>query len=245
MISVSIVSHRQFDQVLKTIQSFELIQKNVFFYLITINVFEKYEEDKLKKIVGNNYKLIVNDCPKGFGENHNFASSFAVDDIFIICNPDINLKSFNVENFNTNFSLKILYAPYVFDEKSEELFFDFRNFPSFGSILLRQIKKRFFKTIINENIDENSRYSWFPGYFMTISKNLFNEINGFDENFFMYCEDVDLCVRIKSAGYSIKKDTDIVVSHAGQYSSNKNFKYLLMHIKSIIRINVKKFFKKF
>ena len=80
---------------------------------------------------------------------------------------------------------------------------------------------------------------------MTISKNLFNEINGFDENFFMYCEDVDLCVRIKSAGYSIKKDTDIVVSHAGQYSSNKNFKYLLMHIKSIIRINVKKFFKKF
>ena len=70
MISVSIVSHRQFDQVLKTIQSFELIQKNVFFYLITINVFEKYEEDKLKKIVGNNYKLIVNDCPKGLSLIH-------------------------------------------------------------------------------------------------------------------------------------------------------------------------------
>ena len=41
------------------------------------------------------------------------------------------------------------------------------------------------------------------------------------------------------------KDADIVVSHAGQYTSNKNFRYLLMHIKSIIRINIKKLFKIF
>tara|TARA_X000000950_G_scaffold201757_1_gene242926 strand:+ start:26667 stop:27404 length:738 start_codon:yes stop_codon:yes gene_type:complete len=245
MISVSIVSHKQFDEVLNTIQTFESIQKNIFFYLITINVYEKYDEQKLEEIVEKNYKLIINDHPKGFGANHNFASYLTVDEAFIICNPDINLKSFDFEKFSTKFSSKSLYAPYVFDEKSEELFFDFRDFPSFSNILLRQTKKFFFKTEKNKDIDEKSRFSWFPGYFMAISKNLFHEINGFDENFFMYCEDVDLCIRVKSLGYSIKKDADIVVSHAGQYTSNKNFRYLLMHIKSIIRINIKKLFKIF
>ena len=245
MISVSIVSHKQFNQVLNTIKSFELIEKNFFFYLITINVSEEYEEQKLKNLVGKNFKLIINNYPKGFGANHNFAFNYVKDEVFIICNPDIKVKKFNVKKFNIKFSKLFLYAPKVINEKSGELYFDLRDFPSLRNILLRQINKKFFKIIMKKIINENLKYSWFPGYFMVISKDLFNQIKGFDEKYFMYCEDADLCIRVKKIRCLIKKDTDIVVSHEGQFSSNNSLKYLIIHIKSIIRINLKRYLRKF
>lgn len=245
MISVSIVSHKQFNQVLNTIKSFELIEKNIFFYLITINTSEEHEEQKLKNLVGKNFKLIINNYPKGFGENHNFAFNHVKDEVFIICNPDIEVKKFNVKKFNIKFSKLSLYAPSVMDEKSGELYFDIRDFPNLRNILSRQINNKFFKTIMKKNLNENLKYSWFPGYFMVISKGLFNQIEGFDEKYFMYCEDADFCIRVKNAGFSIKKDADIVVSHEGQFSSNKNLHYLIIHIKSIIRINLKKYLRIF
>lgn len=41
------------------------------------------------------------------------------------------------------------------------------------------------------------------GSFMLLRKSFWNKIGGFDENFFMYGEDVDLCYRIKKAGFDI------------------------------------------
>ncbi len=41
------------------------------------------------------------------------------------------------------------------------------------------------------------------GSFMLIRKSLWNKIGGFDESFFLYGEDVDLCYRIKKAGFDI------------------------------------------
>ena len=98
---------------------------------------------------------------------------------------------------------------------------------------------------MKKNINEDLKYSWFPGYFMVISKDLFDQLKGFDEKYFMYCEDADLCIRVKKIGYSLKKDNDIVVSHEGQFSSNNSLKYSIIHIKSIIRINFKRYLRIF
>ncbi len=38
---------------------------------------------------------------------------------------------------------------------------------------------------------------------MIVEKKLFNDLNGFDDNFFMYFEDQDLCLRLKSVGAEI------------------------------------------
>src|SRR5690606_34326973 len=41
------------------------------------------------------------------------------------------------------------------------------------------------------------------GSFMMMRKEVYNKVGGFDEEFFMYGEDLDLCYRIQKAGYKV------------------------------------------
>ncbi len=53
----------------------------------------------------------------------------------------------------------------------------------------------------------------FTGTFVLMSKQVFNEVSGFDERYFLFMEDVDLSRRIKQAGYRITVFPDIYVKH--------------------------------
>jgi len=75
----------------------------------------------------------------------------------------------------------------------------------------------------NENIFE---VDWVSGGAMLIRKNLFDELGGFDENYFMYFEDVDLCLQAKKRGYKIMVHPSIRIFHqSGQsFADNQNKK---------------------
>ena len=57
--------------------------------------------------------------------------------------------------------------------------------------------------------------AWVSGASMFIRKELFDSLNGFDENFFMYFEDVDLCQRARKLGYKILYYPEFIVRHFG------------------------------
>jgi len=50
---------------------------------------------------------------------------------------------------------------------------------------------------------------------MLINKKFIKKIHGWDKNFFMYCEDIDLCLRVRLAGYEVIKIFKSQVSHTG------------------------------
>ena len=60
---------------------------------------------------------------------------------------------------------------------------------------------------------------WVPGAFAIIRREVLDQVGRFDERFFLYYEEVDLCRRIKSAGWRIRYWPDIVVHHWGGESS--------------------------
>lgn len=64
------------------------------------------------------------------------------------------------------------------------------------------------------------------GGFMLLRKSYFDELNGFDEHFFMYVEDMELCYRIMKKGMKIYFYPYTVLKHVGQGSSNKEFAIL-------------------
>ncbi|HEU4414450.1 MAG TPA: glycosyltransferase family 2 protein [Candidatus Angelobacter sp.] len=60
---------------------------------------------------------------------------------------------------------------------------------------------------------------WVPGAFAIIRRDVLEQIGYFDEAFFLYYEEVDLCRRIKQAGYKVWYWPDIEVVHLGGESS--------------------------
>jgi GT2 family glycosyltransferase len=67
--------------------------------------------------------------------------------------------------------------------------------------------------------DQPTQTDWVPGAFAIIRKDVLEQVGYFDESFFLYHEEVDLCRRIKLAGFEIWYWPDIVVVHLGGESS--------------------------
>jgi N-acetylglucosaminyl-diphospho-decaprenol L-rhamnosyltransferase len=60
---------------------------------------------------------------------------------------------------------------------------------------------------------------WVPGAFVLLPRHVFQNMAGFDERFFMYYEEVDLCRRLHSAGYRVLYWPELKATHIGGASA--------------------------
>ena len=74
---------------------------------------------------------------------------------------------------------------------------------------------------------EAAAVDWLPGAYVIVRREVLERVRYFDERFFLYYEEVDLCRRIKAAGYAIWYWPDIVTVHLGGESS-KTINHLQM-----------------
>lgn len=239
-INLSIISHQQ-SHIIKDILD-ELSNNNNIFnkIIITINAKENFES--LKEFKHLPIHFIVNEIPKGFGENHNYAYKLHECDYFAVINPDVKLKKINFLNLIKYFEFRDVHivAPTAVDEKNN-IQDNARRFPSVLSPIIRKLG------IYNKNYYVDSeKYTyvdWLSGMFMIIKSSVFEKIKGFDENYFMYYEDVDICRRIKMNGGKVMRINTEKIFHVGQRNSHKKVKYFLIHIKSMFYYHLKYIFK--
>ncbi len=77
----------------------------------------------------------------------------------------------------------------------------------------------------DELIRDAARYDapgspeWVSGACMLVRRTVLEQIGGLDERFFLYCEDIDLCARIRAAGHGIAYVPDAVAQHEGGVSA--------------------------
>ena len=74
-----------------------------------------------------------------------------------------------------------------------------------------------FSTVEEDNgqYDENQEVFWTSGAAMVIRTELFTKFGGFDDDFFAHQEEIDLCWRLKNAGYAFYVLSDATVFHVG------------------------------
>jgi GT2 family glycosyltransferase len=71
--------------------------------------------------------------------------------------------------------------------------------------------------------DEERTVGWLAGCFILVRANLLKQLGGFDEQFFYYYEDTDLCRRVWEAGYSVLYTPEISIVHLKGHSTKKRF----------------------
>ena len=78
---------------------------------------------------------------------------------------------------------------------------------------------------------------WVSGFCMMVRRSAWEEVSGFDEDFFMYFEDVDLCERLKDRGWRSVCARDVIAVHDESSSSKHHGK------NSMYRASMVKYFK--
>ena len=230
-ITVSVVSHGQSGLINQLLDDLTCCS-NVGCIVITQNA-EK-EVFIIPPELENITIIIENTFPKGFGANHNFAFSQCETPYFCVINPDIRLPddlfSDLLEAFK-NSSIGMA-APRIISP-ARGIEDSARRFPSPINIL-----RRFLKIDGDDYKTNESQFEpqWVAGMFMLFTKDDFQRIGGFDEGFFLYCEDVDICLRLRSSGKSIIVIPNAQAIHTAQRSSHRKLRYLKWHMQSMARL---------
>jgi len=178
--------------------------------------------------------VIRNSIPQGFATNHNQAFRYAIGQFFCVMNPDIRLNDdpFPALLSCLQHSSVGVVAPVVLDEDGE-MEDSARYFPTPFKILCKAFGKCKGSDYVIKN--ESIFPDWVGGMFMLFPSDIFKQLDGFDQKFFLYYEDVDLCARLRLQGYEVVVCPQARVIHHAQRSSHRNFGYLRWHLRSMAR----------
>ena len=166
---------------------------------------ELFKNEVEKKF--SNVKCILTGENLGFGKANNIGLQSAKTDYVFLLNPDTVLFEDTLEvlesnaNFIKNFALL---APIIKD--SNELNYGFFNE----------------KNISTKNIS-TFEVDYIKGFAMFFNKNKFSHRDFFDENIFLYLEEIDLCKRLNLINEKIYLISKAKIKHLGGKSHGEKF----------------------
>jgi len=227
-LTLSIVSHGHGKMVWNLVEQLSELE-NVSQIIVTLNITEQVP-DQLPNCV----EIIHNSSPQGFGKNHNQAFSRCVTKYFGVINPDISLitnpfpeliKTLDDERIG-------IAGPQAIniDGVPED---NLRWFPTPINLLRRYcIASHQENFLVYQNL---VLPDWFAGMFMLFRASDFRHLNGFDEGYFMYCEDTDICTRLWLLGKCVAVNSNTHVIHQARRASRSSIRHFLWHINSLFR----------
>jgi GT2 family glycosyltransferase len=194
-----------------------------------------------------NVKFIFNEENNGFGAGCNTGAKLATGKYIAFVNPDIEL----VDNSLLEFCIYLdknenagLCSGILIDNKNIPQYC-YNYFPgikwefkeAFGFLRERTVNKLLNHPYIKNNIRKEFEVDWFHGACIVMNKDLFFEINGFDEKIFLYYEDVDLCKKIIDRGLKVICLPYVRIMHYMRSSvrsdSGMKIYYYYMHINKL------------
>lgn len=136
----------------------------------------------------------------------------------------------------------------------------YRNFPSLPDLFIKRIsflrKQKFLRKRVSQYLLWNKDPSvtepvdWVVGGFMFIRKKMYEDVGGFDQRYFLFMEDVDLCRKMWDHGYAVYYHPKVSATHREERLSGggiRDFfrkKTMRIHVKSAIQYFWKHKFKK-
>lgn len=232
-VSISVVSHGQIALIANLLRDVELNCLETSIELIlTLNIEEilPFMSDKFAFPI----KVIRNANPMGFAANHNQAFTHATGQYFCVLNPDVGIDKDPFPPLLAclkNSSVGVA-APVVLGEGGE-IEDSARHFPTPLKIICKALGKCKGSDYL---IGAQTIYpDWAGGMFLLFSRAVFEKLSGFDQRYFLYYEDVDICARLRLLGYEVALCPQSSVVHHAQRSSHRSLRYFRWHLTSMMR----------
>jgi GT2 family glycosyltransferase len=234
--------------ILECINSIKLNYNNKFnTYIVdggsTDRTLEIIQKQKFKKVV-----IFKKSKNIGYAGLINYAINKTEFTYYLVVNPDtifLNNTIYPMYDLIKNErKIGLVGCQQLFINKGHQRSFD--NFPSiFDTLFMIFGKLIFFRIICNiKNFFLKSyRVPYIDGACMLISKNAFKKLNGFDENYFFYSEEVDFCYRLKKFNYKVVFTNISQIIHLRGGSSTKR-KIKIKYLRLLVD-NKSKFYGKY
>ena len=224
-ITISIVSHGQLALVQPLLEQLDRYSHaSIAKIVLTVNI---PEPDVLAgRTWGFEVERIDNAAPQGFGANHNQAFAHCGTPWFLVLNPDIRFDSDVLSPLIAQaapdaglMTPRILEPGKTVPEPHRALITPFE--------IVGRKKPGYVRPAVP---------AWIPGLFMLFRSEVYRQVGGFDERFFMYGEDFDICARTRLAGWTLQVGEDLVARHDAQRESHRSKRYLYWHVTSLLKV---------
>jgi len=214
-LSIIIINYNVKEFLLNLLDSLRKAVKNISTEIIIVDNDSDDGSVEILREKFPNIKLIANKKNVGFGSANNQALHVAKGKYFLLINPDTIVREDTLlkmlEFFEKTPQVGIAGCKVLNPDGSLQLACR-RGFPgpwtSFTKVMgLSKLfpKSRLFARYNLTFLNENQTYEVdaVSGAFMMMRKEVYEKIGGFDQQFFMYGEDLDLCYRVQKSGYKV------------------------------------------
>ncbi len=221
-LSIIVVNYNAGDYLLACLRSIQRVSKEVD--LVTYVVDNASTDDSIEKIKKKNFKihLKLNEENLGFGRANNQILKEITSGFVLLLNPDTELEEgvllkmiqFMEENEDVGAATcKILLANGKVDLTAH------RGFPTPWASLLYFLGDDSLYHLSKKDMSQPHEVDAISGAFFLARTEVLKKVKYFDEDYFMYAEDIDLCYKIKQAGFKVMYIPSVKILHHKGVSS--------------------------
>ncbi len=183
----------------------------------------------------SNFTFLLNSGNNGFSSGCNLGAKYAQGTYLLFLNPDTRIKSQTLtqllqiyRKYNRLGILSCLQYNENQNYYRQNLLFP-KPYTFFG--LFRACYRTINKSKLEQRFSPQNGLiypDWVTGAVVLISQEIFSEVNGWNEDYWLYFEDVDLCKKVKNAGYevAVTQKTELFHAHGGASRINLKTKAL-------------------
>jgi N-acetylglucosaminyl-diphospho-decaprenol L-rhamnosyltransferase len=231
LITVSIVSHRQNALVNQFLSDLDKYGGD-----IAVVVTENVPDATALQTADHTFPMAVvrNTRIKGYGANHNYAFAQCQGPFFCVCNPDLRLIDHPFPRLIRTLEAEqnavvgpLVVAPGGRPEDSA------RRFPTLLRLASRVLRGPAGPDYATDGGEQ--QVEWVAGMFMLFRASDYRAIGGFDEGYFLYYEDVDICRRLALRGRKVIYNPEVAVVHDARRGSRRNLRLAGYHAASMLR----------
>jgi len=164
----------------------------------------------------------------GFAAGCNAGAREGSSDAVLFLNPDARIESGGLRRLTAVLEEDetcAVVGPHVVGDHGETQF-SMRRAPSLRRAFSEALflhhpfpRGRWTTDIVRDGYDRIQSPAWVSGSVLLVRRRVFEELGGFNERFFMYSEDTDLCIRARERGLTVRYEPGVTARHTGGASA--------------------------